>query len=167
MLFFAIAIRQGLDQYVDATELRHVLQNMMRETGQSFELNKRNFSTPVASAALDQRSPEVHAPKGFAVLADCLETAADLTGVLSDDESDQLPGHWRQQEQILWPRKEIIYTDASARDLGQPDYYRSGAGISTFVTRCGPRIKLQRDPIDYHIGVANTIQTLKGLNLLA
>ena len=116
MLFFAVANSQGLDQYLDATELRHGLQNMMRETGQSFD-----FSIPVASAALDQHSPEVHAPKGFADVADCLENVADSTGVLSDDQSNQLPEHWRQQERILWPRKEIIYTDGSARDTGKPD----------------------------------------------
>ena len=97
-------------------------------------------------------------PKGFADVADCLETVTDPTGVLSDDESDQLPEHWRQQERTLWPRKEVIYTDGSARDTGRPDYYRSGTGIFRFESRCGFRIELQIDPIDYHIGVANTIQ---------
>ena len=37
VLFFADANSKRLDQYLDATELRHGLQNMMRETRQSFD----------------------------------------------------------------------------------------------------------------------------------
>ena len=37
VLFFAVANSKGLDQYLDTAELRHGLQNMMRETRQSFD----------------------------------------------------------------------------------------------------------------------------------
>ena len=126
---------------------------MMRETGEIFD-----FSIPALSATLDQHIPEVYAPTGLADVSDCPANAADLTDVHFDDEGDQLPGHWRQQDQILWPRKKIIYTDGSARDTGKPDYYRSSTRIFRFESGCGPRMELWIDPIDYHLGVANTIQ---------
>ena len=57
-----------------------------------------------------------------------------------------------------WPRNEIIYTDGSARDTGHPDGYRSGTGVVRFASSRGPAVELCIDPIDYHTGVANTIQ---------
>ena len=97
---------------------------------------------PAASAAQGQHNPEVHAPKGFADAADCPrpEDAANLTGIYSDNDSDELPGLWilrRQQEQILGQlaKKGIIYTDGSAIDTGKPDhldYYRSGTCTGSF-----------------------------------
>ena len=69
-----------------------------------------------------------------------------------------LPQSYKQQLPILWPRNEIIYTDGSARDTGHPNGYRSGTGIFRFASSRGPAVELCIDPIDYHTGVANTIQ---------
>ena len=65
---------------------------------------------------------------------------------------------YTQQLPILWPRNEIIYTDGSARDTGHPDGYRSGTVIFRFASSRGPAVELCIDPIDYHTGVATTIQ---------
>ena len=69
-----------------------------------------------------------------------------------------LPQIYAQQLPRLWPRNEIIHTDGSARDTGHPDGYRSGTGVFRFASSRGPAVELCIDPIDYHTGVANTIQ---------
>ena len=42
--------------------------------------------------------------------------------------------------------------------MGHPDGYRSGTGIFRFAASRGPAVELCIDRIDYHIGVAITIQ---------
>ena len=69
-----------------------------------------------------------------------------------------LPQSYAQEISRLWPRNEIIYTDGSAQDTGHPDGYRSGTGVFRFASSRGPAVELCIDPIDYHMGVANTIQ---------
>ena len=69
-----------------------------------------------------------------------------------------LPDSYMQQVSTLWPRNEIIYTDGSARDTGHPDRYRSGTGVFRFASTAGPALELRIDPIDFHTGVANTVQ---------
>ena len=98
----------------------------------------------------------VHPPSNFS------KVTVNMAGPLVVDPDTTrpfiLPEHYKRQAQILWPRTEIVYTDGSARDTGKPDYYRSGTGVFRFESAIGGRVELRIDPIDYHIGVANTIQ---------
>ena len=53
----------------------------------------------------------------------------------------------------------------SARDMGQPDGSRSGTGVFRFASSRGPAVELCIDPIDYHTGLANTIERAELLGI--
>ena len=120
----------------------------MAETGTSFD-----FTIPI-----ERHVPHnpIHPPSGF---MDAGKNTTQPIATNSDvSQTFPMPQHYKRRTQILWPKKEIVYTDGSARDTGKPDFYRSGTGVFRFESAVGARVELKIDPIDYQIGVANTIQ---------
>ena len=151
ILVFAVANTCGLDTYLDERQLREGLQEMIVQNGVAFD-----FAIPQARHTPNQY---VYPPRGFEAAnmtwpeTPSLDPAALQDVYLPQSYAQQLPRLWP-----IWPRNEIIYTDGSARDTGRPDGYRSGTGVFRFASSRGPVVELCIDPINYHTGVANTIQ---------
>ena len=124
------------------------------------------FDSSLLISSMDGFSAVVHhsdvfAPQGFPEAA--IQDAPNLLSQLPDSNDPiegtlGLPEQYKRHAMPMWPRTEILYTDGSARNTGKPDGYRSGAGVFRFESSAGPRLELAIDPIDYHTGVANSIQ---------
>ena len=148
ILVSAVANTCGLDTYLDERQLREGLQQMIVQNRVTFD-----FAIPQARHTPDQR---VYPPRGF--------EAADMTWPETPSldpaalQEVYLPQSYTQELPMLLPRNEIIYTDGSVRDTGHPDGSRSGTGVFRYASSRGPAVKLCVGPIDYHTGVANTIQ---------
>ena len=101
---------------------------------------------------------KVYPPRGFeaATEPESLPELAMMDACAFQGAS--LPNSYMQHVSTLWPRNEIIYTDGNARDAGHPDHYRTGTGVLAFASIAGPALEFRIDPIDYHTGMANTIQ---------
>ena len=124
------------------------LQEMIVQNGVAFD-----FAIPQARHTPDQC---VYPPRGFeAANMTWPETPSLDPAALQDV---YLPQSYAQQLPRLWPPNEIICTHGSARDTGHPDGCRSGTGVFRFASSRGPAVELCIDSIDYHTGVANTIQ---------
>ena len=150
ILLFIVANTLGIQEYLNGMQLGRGLQEIMAQTGKTFD-----FTIPAAHHNPDQK---VYPPRGFeaATTPESLPEPAALDAYAV--QAVNLPDSYMQQVSTLWPRNEIIYTDGSARDTGHPDRYRSGTGVFRFASTAGPALELRIDPIDYHTGVANTIQ---------
>ncbi len=76
------------------------------------------------------------------------------------------PLDWYNTEKSLkWQADQIIYTDGSVRDTGEPEFYRSGTGVYRPASEVGPSLRLCIDPIGESYGVANTIQRAESVGI--
>ena len=77
----------------------------------------------------------------------------------------QLPNSYLVPKPLKWQADQIIYTDDSIRNTGEPEYYRSGTGVFRPASGIGPCIHLCINPIGHQYGVGNTIQRAETVGL--
>ena len=76
-----------------------------------------------------------------------------------------LPREFFAIKPLKWNADQIIYTDGSVRDTGEPEYYRSGTGVYRPASGIGSAIQLCIDPIGDLYGAGNTIQRAEVVGL--
>ena len=72
---------------------------------------------------------------------------------------------YNTEKPLKWQADQIIYTDGSVRDTGEPEFYRSCTGVYRPASEVGPSLRLCIDPIGESYGVANTIQRAESVGI--
>ncbi len=147
ILLFAVGNTLGVSQYVNGMALEQGLQRFMSESRKTFAYDLPNP---------DRRAPtsmiHFYAPRG------CSDELPDSDDVTRTREIIALPQEYTTLKPLKWRAEQIIYTDGSVRDTGEPEFYRSGTGVYRPPSDAGPCIQLCINPIGDRYGVANTIQ---------
>ena len=159
VLLFVVANVQGIQTHVNPQALEDGMHQIIARAGLNF-----NFTIPCANnipGSNSQPHLPFFAPKGYS--AEIADTdAGPRLGYL---EAEELPHEFHEFGSLKWKANEIIYTDGSVRDTGEPEYYRSGSGVHRPASSIGPQVDDCIDPIGDMYGVANTIQRAEAVGV--
>ena len=155
MLLFAIGNHMRIQQFVHHALLEQGMQEIMREPRVTCA-----YDTPLATRPAPVSSLVFYAPRG------CDENLPDsIEYPRTSHQAQDLPREFFVIKPLKWNADQIIYTDGSVRDTGEPEYYRSGTGVYRPASGIGPAIQLCIDPIGDQYGAGNTIQRAEMVGL--
>ena len=161
VLLFAIGNHQGISSFVDAAALERGIQHFMREACITF-----TYTTPNAGRQPPASTLSFYAPRGFTEdLPDCDQALYEYRPEVNGNAHLQLPNSYLVPKPLKWQADQVIYTDGSIQDTGEPEYYRSGTGVFRPASGIGPCIHLCINPVGHQYGVGNTIQRAETVGL--
>ena len=123
-LLFVVANNIGIHNFVKPDVLGREMQRMMRESHSSFEVHIPHARmTMHRQANAQEQSLPFFPPRRFTDELPASEVRVRISG------SFNIPDAFLETKPLKWQAEQIIYTDGSVRDTGEPEYYRSGAGV--------------------------------------
>lgn len=131
LLLFAVGNAQGINSFINSSVLEQSLDQFMAEARVTFEYNIPSLGREQAASTLP-----FYAPRG------CTNDLPDTSEEPGREGSMTVPSHFLALKPLRWRADQIIYTDGSVRDTGEPEYYRSGTGVYRPPSEIGPCVQM-------------------------